>query len=204
MSHAGAMSGRSGRPFLLAIGDSLTAGYGLARQDAFPAQLQLRLRSHHADALVENAGVSGDTSAGALARLPPLLSSLRARPDLTIVELGANDLLRGMPLATTRSNLEAILTELARCRIPALIAAMSAPRSLGAFARACDAVYADLAAKHRVPVHPFYPPGVLGSPALALPDRLHPNARAITLIAEHMLPAVLAALACSDGEVAAA
>ena len=200
----GAMISETGRPYILAIGDSLTAGYGLAAHEAFPAQLQSRLRRHHAAAVVQNAGVSGDSSASALARLPRLLSSLRAKPDLAIVELGANDVLRGIPLSLTRSNLDKILDELARCGIPALMAAMTAPRFLGAFAQACDAVYRDLAAKHRVPVHPFYPPGVLGDPALALPDRLHPNAQAITLIAGHMLPAVLGAIAGTDRKPTAA
>lgn len=198
------MSGPAGRPYVLAIGDSLTAGYGLAPHEAFPARLQSLLRRSHADAVVQNAGVSGDTSAGALARLPRLLSSLTAKPDLAIVELGANDVLRGLPLSATRANLDAILGELARCRIPALVAAMTAPRFLGAFAQACDAVYADLAAKHRLPAHPFHPPGIFGDPAFALPDRLHPNARAIGLIAEHILPAVLESLGRSDGEAAAA
>lgn len=198
------MNAGSGRPHVLAIGDSLTAGYGLAPPDAFPAQLQSRLRRHHAEAVVQNAGVSGDTSASALARLPRLLLSLTARPDLAIVELGANDVLRGMPLSLTCANLDAILGELASCRIPALIAAIAAPRFLGAFAQACDSVYADLAAKHRVPLHPFYPPDMLGNPAFALPDRLHPNARAIALIADHMLPAVRRALGGTCGEAAAA
>ena len=181
--------------FILAFGDSLTAGYGLAPRDAFPAQLQMRLHRHHADAIVQNASVSGDTSAAALARLPRLLSSLSARPDLAIVEFGANDLLRGIPITMTRRNLDAILEHFAQCQIPVLLAAMAAPRFLGTFAQACDAVYQELAAKHRVPVHPFYPPDVFGRRALALADRLHPNAQAITRIADHMLPAVLAALA---------
>lgn len=198
------MSGRIGWPYVLAIGDSLTAGYGLAPQDAFPTQLQLRLRRHYDKAVVQNAGVSGDTSASARARVPRLLSSLSAKPNLAIVELGANDVLRGMPLDLTRANLDAMLTEMARCGIPTLIAAMSAPRFLGAFAQVCDAVYADLAAKHRMPVHPFCPPGVLGNPILALPDRLHPNAQAISLISDHMLPAVLEALGDLNQEAAVA
>lgn len=195
---------QTGRPYVLAIGDSLTAGYGLAPHDAFPAQLQSLLRLRHAGAFVQNAGVSGDTSASALARLPRLLSSLTAKPDLAIVELGANDVLHGLPLGATRADLDTILGELARCRIPALLAAMTAPRFLGAFAQACDAVYTDLAVKHRLPVHPFYPSGILGNPAFALPDRLHPNARAIGRIAEHMLPVVLQALDRSDRGAAAA
>jgi acyl-CoA thioesterase-1 len=123
-----------------------------------------------AGAYVQNAGVSGDTSASALARLPRLLSSLSRVPDLAVVALGANDLLRGMSLQQTRSNLDAIIGELARCGIPVLIAAMEAPRFLGGFARACDAVYSDLAAKHGVPAWPFFPAGVLGNRALTLSD----------------------------------
>ena len=181
-------------PYVLAIGDSLTAGYGLTAAHAFPAQLQCLLRERHRHAVVQNAGVSGDTSGMALARLPRLLSSLRRLPGLAIVELGANDLLRAVQPQQTRANLDAILGELERCGIPVLIAAMEAPRFLGRFAAACDAIYTDLAAKHGVPVRPFFPPGVLGNPALTLPDRLHPNARAIALIAEHLAPAVLSAL----------
>lgn len=193
-----------GRPYVLAVGDSLTAGYGLAPHDAFSPQLQLRLRRHHDEAVVQNAGVSGDTSASARARLPRLLCSLTLKPDLAIVELGANDVFCGMPLDLTRANLDAMLTEMARCGIPTLIAAMSARSFLGAFAKVYDTVYADLAAKHRMPVHPFFPAGVLGDPNLALPDRLHPNAQAISLIADHMLPAVLEALSRSNRESAAA
>jgi acyl-CoA thioesterase-1 len=187
-------NGSGGRPYVLAIGDSLTAGYGLTRSESFSAQLELLLRNRYSDADVQNAGVSGDTSASARQRLPRLLSSLKRLPDLAIVELGANDLLRGMPPEQTRINLDVMLTELIRCRIPVLIAAMEAPRFLGPYADGCDAIYTDLAIKHRVPVWPFFPSGVLGNRALTLPDRLHPNARAISMIARHMLPAVLDAL----------
>jgi acyl-CoA thioesterase-1 len=186
------------RPFVLAIGDSLTAGYGLAARDAFPAQLETLLRARYPDARVQNAGVSGDTTASALARLPRLLSSLSALPDLAIVALGANDLLRAVSPQQTRIHLDALLAELGRCTIPVLIAAMDAPRFLGGLARLCDAVYADLAAKHGVPVWPFFPPGVLGNRALTLPDRLHPNARAISMVANHMLAPVLDALRVCD------
>lgn len=192
------MSNIPQNPYVLAIGDSLTAGYGLAPDEAFPAQLQKLLRDDHPTAYVQNAGISGDTSANALARLPRLLSSLRTLPDLAIIELGANDFLRHIPLSSTRANLDAILTELGRCGIISLIAAMEAPRFLGAFADACDAVYADLARKHALSLHPFYPPGVFGNRALASPDGVHPNARAVKLIACHMLGPVRAALAAAQ------
>lgn len=101
-------------PLILAFGDSLTEGYGLAAADSFPNQLQALLQPRHPGARVINAGVLGDTTTSALARLPRLLTKLSSRPDLVIVELGANDLLRGIPLETTRANLDAILTELSR------------------------------------------------------------------------------------------
>ena len=182
-------------PFVLAFGDSLTAGYGLAASESFAAQLEAALRADHPRARVRNAGVSGDTSQHALARLPRLLSSLDHRPDLAIVEFGANDLMRGVPLARTRASLDAILAELARCDIPVLLAAMEAPRFLGAVAEQCDELYVGLGRTHGVPVVPFFPAGVLGHPAMTLRDRLHPNARAIAMVVAAMLPAVVAAIA---------
>lgn len=185
-------------PFVLAFGDSLTSGHGLGPRESFAAQLEDALRARFPPARVQNAGVSGDTSASALARLPRLLSSLNHKPDLAIVEFGGNDLLRGVSPDRTRHNLDAILGEFGRCGIPVLLAAMAAPRFLGAFAERCDAIYVDLAEKHGVPVAPFFPPGVLGNPALTLRDRVHPNARAIAIVTRAILPAVLAAIAGSD------
>jgi acyl-CoA thioesterase-1 len=144
--------------------------------------------------VVRNAGVSGDTTTDALARLPRLLSSLAQRPDLTIVQFGANDLLRGHPLERTRANLDAVLRELERCGIPVLLAQMEPPALLGPIGKVCAAIYSELAAKHGAALHPFFPPGVLGNPSLTLRDRLHPNARAVGLVADHMLPAVAAGL----------
>jgi acyl-CoA thioesterase-1 len=181
-------------PFVLAFGDSLTAGYGLATSDAFPAQLETALRRQWPEAKVQNAGVSGDTSGDGLARLPRLLSSLLHRPDLAIVEFGGNDLLRGISPDRTRGNLDAILTEFGRCDIPVLLAVLDAPRFLGALAERCDAVYAELAAKHNVAKATFLPAGILGNPALTLHDRIHPNARAIRMVTEAILPAVTTAI----------
>jgi acyl-CoA thioesterase-1 len=185
---------KGGAPFVLAFGDSLTAGYGLAEYDSFPALLQRGLRVSWPAAVVQNGGVSGDTTSSALVRLPRLLSSLTALPDLAIVELGANDLLRGIPLDRTLANLDIILTEFGRCGIKVLLAAMELPSFLGQFSHACNAAYTDIAAKHGVPAHPFFPKGVLGHPELVLRDRLHPNAKAIGLVASAFLPAVIAAL----------
>ncbi|UAK25668.1 arylesterase [Sphingomonas nostoxanthinifaciens] len=186
-------------PLILAFGDSLTPGYGFGANESFAAQLEASIRNRMPLARVQNAGVSGDTSGSALARLPRLLSSLVRRPDLAIVELGANDFLRGFPLARTRANLDEIITELSRCGIPVMLAAMEAPRFLGAFAEQCDAVYQGLARKHAIPAVPFFPEGVLGNAGLTLPDRIHPNAAAIRLIVRAMLPAVWDALVAHQG-----
>ena len=183
------------KPYILAFGDSLTEGYGLASSDSFAAQLERLLQERHPQAHVHNAGLSGDTTTSALARLPKVLSRLRATPDLVIVELGANDLLRGIPLEVTRANLDTILTELARCGLPVLLAQMDAPAFLGGFGRACTAIYADLAARHDVALAPFFPKGVLANPALTLRDRIHPNARGTGMIARGMVAPVEAALA---------
>jgi acyl-CoA thioesterase-1 len=179
---------------VLAFGDSLTAGYGLAPADSFPAQLQALLRRKRPHAHVINAGVSGDTSASGRARLPRVLSRLTVQPDLAIVELGANDLLRGIAPARMRDNLDAILDQLADCGIPALLAGMQAPPFLGGFAREYDAVFTGLAAAHRVPLYPFFLAGVVGDRALVLADGIHPNARAIGIVARAILPHVEAAI----------
>jgi acyl-CoA thioesterase I len=176
---------------VLAFGDSLTAGYGLAREQAFSAQLQRRL----GDVSVLDAGVSGDTTADGLRRLPRVLARLTRRPDLTIVELGANDLLRGIAPEQSRANLDAILTEFARCGIPVLLATFAVPPILGpAVAARYNGIYPDLAARHGVPTQPFFPPNVMGVPGFVLPDRLHPNAAGIERVADAFAPAVRAAL----------
>lgn len=180
-----------GAPYILAFGDSLTAGYGLARHEAFPARLQAMLRPSLPNATVQNAGISGDTTASALRRLPRLLSSLGSKPDLAIVELGANDLIRRIDPAQTRANLDAILREFDRCAIPVLLASFAPPAFLGELVQAYAGLYEDLGAAHGARVHPFFPPGVLGHHAHVLRDRLHPNAVAIHKVARLMLPVVL-------------
>jgi acyl-CoA thioesterase-1 len=181
-------------PFILAFGDSLTAGYGLPRDQSFPHQLQTLLRERHPGATVHNAGVSGDTTAGGRARLPRVLSKLPQRPDLAIVELGANDLLRGFAPERTRDNLDWIVGELGRGGIPVLIAGMMAPPFLGPFAARFNAVSGEVAAAHGVPLDPFFLKGVMGDPSLTLADGIHPNGRAIGIVARRILPQVEAAL----------
>jgi len=111
-----------------------------------------------------------------------------------IVELGANDLLRGVPPAKTRSDLAAIVEELERCGIPVLLATLEPPPFLASFAQAYSTIYREISTRHRVPAHPFFPKGMLGQPGYVLADRVHPNAAGIDLAARNMLPAVLAEL----------
>ena len=181
-------------PLVLAFGDSLTAGYGLRDADGFAARLEQRLQQTRPGARVLNAGVSGDTTGMARARLPAVLSKLHEKPDLAIVQLGANDLLRGVPLGRTRDNLDSIITDLRRIGVPVLLASMEAPAFLGAFGRSCNALYAELAGRHGNASHPFLPKGILGNPAMCLYDRVHPNGDGVRTIVEAFLPAVLAEL----------
>lgn len=182
-------------PFVLAFGDSLTAGYGLARGEAFPARLESLLRERHPAASVQNAGISGDTTADGRARLPRTLSALRHRPDLAILELGANDFFQGVDPARTWQNLDSMLTTFADSGIPVLLAGMRAPAFLGAAAAPFDAIHPELAARHGVPLYPFFLDGVVGRRAMTLADGLHPNAAAIAEVARRILPHVERALA---------
>ncbi|MGI4732328.1 MAG: arylesterase [Janthinobacterium lividum] len=186
-------------PRILALGDSLTAGYGLAQRDSFVRQLEALLVERHGAATVHQAGVSGDTSADGLRRLPRVLAGLGVKPDLAIVEFGANDLLQGVSPDRMRANLDAMLVELGRCGIPVLVAGMKAPTWLGAFTYGFDAVFPALAEAHGAALYPFFLDGVVGDPTLTLMDGLHPNARAIGIIVRRMLPFVEAALETARG-----
>jgi acyl-CoA thioesterase I len=185
----------AGRPLVLAFGDSLTSGYGLDQGLGFAPQLQATLRRHGIAATVSDAGVSGDTSQAARARLGWTLDGLEAKPDLVIVELGANDMLRGLDPALTRANLDAILAELGRRDMPVLIAGMRAAPNLDpAFIRRFESIYPDLAAKHRVPLHPFFLDGVAGQAGMVQADSMHPTFAGIKRIVMGILPAVKQAL----------
>lgn len=185
------VSTTSSAPFLLALGDSLTAGYGLAPQDALPARLEALLQPAFPGAQVLNAGISGNTSGDALRRLPRLLTSLRRRPDLAIVELGANDLIRRVDPAIVLQNLGLILEELARCGIPAMLATLALPTALSVHAAEYSSIYSDLASRYHVPAYPLFPPEVLGRQGFVLRDRIHPNAAAIDRAARHIAPVVI-------------
>ena len=174
-----------------AFGDSLTAGYGLPPAQGFTAQLQAALRRAGVAATVRNGGVSGDTAAQGRARLLWGLRGLKATPDLVIVELGANDMLRGLPPAQARANLERILAELKRRRIPVLLAGMRAAPNLGPdYVRAFEGMYPALARKYGVPLYPFFLDGVAGNRALIQNDGLHPNARGVAVIVRRIAPSV--------------
>ena len=173
---------------ILALGDSLTAGYGLAAEAAFPARLETALRAEGRDVRVINAGVSGDTTAGGLARLSWALAD---KPDLAIVELGANDGLRGLDPQLTRRNLDAILTRLEGQRIGVLLAGMLAPPNYGrAFESEFKAVFTGLAAAHDVVFSPFFLDGVAGDAGLSQSDGMHPTAKGVDVVVARILPSV--------------
>lgn len=181
------------RPVVLALGDSLTAGYGLRADKAFPAQLQAALGEHGVDAKVINGGVSGDTSAGGLARLDWMLGD---KPDLVIIELGANDGLRGLDPAVTRDNLDLIITRLRETGARVLLAGMVAPANLGAgYGEKFTSIYPALAQKHGTAFYPFFLDGVAMDPALNQEDGIHPTAEGVAVIVSNILPAVIASLA---------
>ena len=180
---------------VLAFGDSLMAGYGLAPNQSFPAQLQARLRAGGMAVRVHNAGVSGDTSAAGKGRLNWVLASLKAKPDLVILELGANDMLRGQKPDQTRANLDAMLAELRRRRIPVLLAGMRASPNLGkVFQTQFDAIYPALAKKYGVPLYPFFMNGVAANRSLLIGDQMHPNDKGVAMIVRGIAPQVVAAL----------
>jgi acyl-CoA thioesterase-1 len=183
----------SGEPVrLLVLGDSLAAGLGLALAEAFPARLERALRAEGLDVRVIDGGVSGDTTAGGRARLDWLLAGGRGGPpDAAIVELGANDALRGLDPEATFANLDAIVGELRRRGVRVLLAGMKAPPNMGrGYLAAFDAVYPRLAEKHGVPLYPFFLDGVAAVPALNQLDRVHPNADGVAEIVRRILPDV--------------
>jgi len=174
---------------LLAFGDSLVHGYGLPAGATFPEQLEAALRERGFAVEVINGGNSGDTTAAARARLA---WSLSPRPDVALVELGANDGLRGLDPAATYDNLDAILRYLAAEGVPALLAGMLAPRNLGAeYAAEFDAVFPRLAKGHGVGYYPFFLDGVALRPELNQPDGVHPNKAGVAVIVERILPSVI-------------
>lgn len=178
-----------GQPIrLVALGDSLTAGYGLPANAAFPAVLERALQAKGRRVEIANAGVSGDTASGGLDRLD---WSVPDGTDGVIVELGANDMLRGLDPAVTRKAIETIVERLKARNIPVMLAGMYASRNLGEdYVRRFEALYREIAEKHGLVLYPFFLDGIAGERALNLPDGLHPTAKGVEVIVERILPTV--------------
>lgn len=173
---------------IVVLGDSLSAGFGLPVEDAFPARLAEALKGKGIAATIANAGVSGDTASGGLGRLD---WSVPDGTDAVIVELGANDALRGLDPNLTKAALDAILRKLADRHIAVLLAGMRAPRNMGPdYARDFDAIYPALASTHPVVFYPFFLDGVAADPKLNQGDGMHPNAAGVDAIVARILPQV--------------
>jgi acyl-CoA thioesterase-1 len=174
---------------IVALGDSLTAGYGLADKDGFVPRLQAALTTKGIAATIANAGVSGDTASDGLARLD---WSVPERTDAVIVELGANDMLRGIRPDVTRDALDKILQRLTARHIAVILCGMRAAPNLGAdYGQAFERIYPELAAKYGTLLYPFFLDGVAGDLKLVQQDGLHPNAIGVGIIVERILPKIL-------------
>jgi len=178
---------------LMVLGDSLTAGYGLPQTEAFPVKLEIALKARGANVKVINAGVSGDTTSGGRARLGWALAD---KPTHVLVELGANDALRGVDPKITRENLDAIVAELKKAGVKVMIAGMLAPPNWGNdYEKEFRAIFPDLARKHGVPLYPFFLDGVAAERSLNQPDGIHPNEAGVAVIVDRITPPVLRWLA---------
>jgi acyl-CoA thioesterase I len=170
------------------LGDSLTAGYQLPQEAAFPVQLEKALKSRGANIKVINAGVSGDTASDGLARLDWALPD---NADAVIVELGANDALRGIPVSETTRVLTELMEKLKAKKLPVLIAGMEAPRNWGPdYVKAFRQMYVDLSRKYDAVFYPFFLDGMAMDKGLTLPDGLHPTGKGVATIVERILPSV--------------
>lgn len=175
-------------PHLVALGDSLTAGLGLEAQSAYPMKLQAALAKQGVDVVIDNAGVSGDTTDGGLARLD---WSIPDGTKAVLLELGANDMLRGMDPKQVRANLDQILARLKQRNIPVLLIGMRAAPNLGTdYQKAFDTIYPELASQYGVPLYPFFLDGVAGEPKLNQTDGMHPTAEGVDAIVARLTPVV--------------
>jgi acyl-CoA thioesterase-1 len=195
----GAMSSARAEPFkIVGFGDSLMAGFGLGPDQGFTSRLQAALSAKGHDVTVANAGVSGDTTSGGLARLD---WSVPDGTQLVILELGANDMLRGVSPDIAKKNLDDMLGKLKQRKIAVLLAGMRAAPNLGAdYQNAFDAIFPDLARKYDIALYPFFLDGVAGQPGMQLEDGLHPSARGVDQIVERILPTVEKAIAAVPGD----
>jgi len=173
---------------IVALGDSLTAGYGLPDKDGFVPRLQAALAAKGIATVIANAGVSGDTASDGLARLD---WSVPEGTDAVIVELGANDMLRGVDPQVTRNALDGILARLEQRHIAVMLCGMKAAPNLGAqYGRVFDGIYPELATKYAALLYPFFLDGVAAYAALTQSDGLHPNAAGVSVIVGRILPKV--------------
>ena len=180
---------------ILAFGDSLFAGYGLDPAQSYPARLEAALRVKGVNAKIANAGVSGDTSAAGLQRLAFTLDAQDKKPDLFILELGGNDLLRGLSPAETKANLGQMLAELKQRDIPVLLMGMRAPPNYGPeYQKQFDALYAELAREHGAALIPFWLEDIYREPELFQGDKIHPTAEGIERLVASTLAEVEGAL----------
>jgi len=180
---------------ILAYGDSLTAGYQLKPGEGFAPQLEAALKAKGHNVRVIMGGVSGDTTAQGRARMDWTLAGLKTRPDLVILELGANDMLRGQSPATAKTNLQAMIRTFKAKKMPVLLAGMLAQPNLGAsYQKEFNAIYPALASSERVPLYPFFMEGVAAVPGMQLADGLHPTPKGVKVIVKGILPLVEAEL----------
>lgn len=181
------MTNASAKPLeVVAFGDSLMAGYQLDREDAFPNRLAEALNANGLEINMTNAAVSGDTTSGGLARLD---WSIPDGTDVVILELGANDALRGLPAETTRENLDKMMARLSERNITIFLMGMLAPPNMGSdYEQQFNTIYPDLANKYEVEFYPFFLDGVAGIPELNISDGIHPNPKGIAVMVEKILP----------------
>src|SRR3989442_10974175 len=171
---------RDSRPVILAFGDSLTAGYGVPHGSGYPEQLQRKLDSLGYKYRIVNMGISGDTTSGGRARIQ---AAINIMPSIVILELGANDGLRGMPVPEMQANLEQMIAEFRKTGANVILAGMSLPRNYGAaYVKSFEDVFTGLARRYKIPLIPFFLEGVAGNPKYTLPDFLHPNAEGYALV----------------------
>jgi acyl-CoA thioesterase-1 len=181
---------------IVAFGDSLTAGYGVKTDESFPVQLQMALEAKGHKVTIINAGVSGDTTSGGLERLDWTLSP---KPDAVIMELGANDALRGIDPKVPHANLDKMLAALQTKGIPVLLTGMKAPNNWGDdYTKTFDAIFPALAAKYSVPLYPFFLEGVALDPSFTQADGLHPTGKGVAEIVKRILPAAEALVARAE------
>jgi len=187
---------------VVAFGDSLYAGYRLAPNEGLAPVLQAALQAGGINARVHNAGVSGDTTAAGKTRLAFVLDNLDRKPDLVVLGLGGNDMLRGIKPAETKANMSAMMDELKRRDIPVVLTGMLAAPNLGAdYVNSFNGIFPDLANRYGASLYPFFLDGVVTDAALMLPDNIHPNAKGVSRVVEGLSPLIEAALKRQDEAV---